>query len=133
LNNAGKSNTIISQGSQGATADKGENMSATTREQVEEEIEKSDKSLAVLSIYAKGYKLDLANWKSFAEDAEDNYLGHYTNRTAFAEDYAERLGLLNGNNGEGRVLVKYFNYDYWAHDLFKNGIVWEYNGHHFQA
>jgi len=108
-------------------------MSAITREQVEEEIEETDKSLAVLSVYARGYKLDLANWKSFVQNAEDNYLGHYTNRTTFAEDYAERLGLLNAKSEEGKVLVKYFNYDYWAHDLFKNGTVWEDDGHHFQA
>jgi antirestriction protein len=103
---------------------------------VEDEIENADRSLAVLSIFAMNYHLDLSKWKTFADDAENNYLGMYGSRRTFAENYADRIGLfLNHNETDGRfgMLVKYFNFDYWVHDLFKDGTVWEHEGHYFQA
>lgn len=109
-------------------------MPVVNREVIEEQIEDAGKSFAVLSIFAMNYHYDLANWESFAEDAESNYLGNYGSRRTFAENYADRIGLLNtGGNGQIEILAKYFNYDHWAHDLFQAGTVWEYEGHYFQA
>lgn len=111
-------------------------MPVISREDIEEQIENADKSYAVLSIYAMGYKLNLANWESFANDAEQTFIGHFGSRRTFAENYADRIGLfLNHNGTDGRfgILVKYFNFDYWVADLIKNGTVWEHEGYYFQA
>jgi antirestriction protein len=109
-------------------------MTVASREVIEEQIENADKSYAVLSIYAMGYNLKLENWESFADDAEQTYLGQFGSRRTFAENYADRIGLLNPNgNGQVEMLARYFNYDLWVHDLFQDGTVWEHEGHYFQA
>jgi antirestriction protein len=109
-------------------------MTVASREVIEEQIEDADRSLAVLSIYAMNYHLDLANWESFADDAEQTYLGQYGSRRTFAENYADRIGLLNPNgNAQVEMLARYFNYDLWVHNLFKEGSVWEHEGYYFQA
>jgi antirestriction protein len=104
-------------------------MPVINREEIVEQIENADKSYAVLSIYATNYHLNLADWESFADDAEQTYLGRFDSARTFAEDYAERIGFLNGKD---EVLIKYFNFDHWASDLFKEGAVWEDEGHYFQ-
>ena len=109
-------------------------MPVASREVIEEQIENADRSLAVLSIFAMNYHLDLSKWESFADDAENNYLGNYGSRRTFAENYADRIGILNsGGNGQIKTLARYFNYDLWVHDLFQDGTVWEHEGHYFQA
>jgi antirestriction protein len=109
-------------------------MPVASREVIEEQIENADKSYAVLSIYATGYNLYLANWESFANDAEQTFIGHFGSRRTFAENYADRIGLLNtGGNGQIEILARYFNYDLWAHNLIKDGTVWEHEGYYFQA
>ena len=108
-------------------------MTVVNLEAIEEAIEQADKSLAVLSTYAMGYGLSLANWESFAQDAENTYLGYYGSDRTFAENYADRIGLLNsGGNGQIETLARYFNFDYWATSLLTNKTVWKHEGHYFE-
>jgi len=105
-------------------------MTVTDHEVIEQEIEAAEKSLAILSIFANHQNLDIANWRDFSDNAEQTYLGHFTNLKSFAEDYAERLGFLNG---EHDLLVRYFDFEQWASTLFYAETVWEQNGHYFQS
>jgi hypothetical protein len=108
-------------------------MKLANRQAIEESIEQADKSFAVLNTYAMGYGLSLANWESFAEDAENTFIGYFGSDRTFAENYAERIGLLNSNgNGQIETLARYFNFDSWATSLLANKTVWKHEGYYFE-
>lgn len=89
--------------------------------------DKSEEDLEIIQNYLEMNGLSLN--ENTIEQAQERYMGYFSNEEAFAEYYAQEIGLLT--DIPHRVAM-YFDYQSFGRDLVLNGDFSECNGHYFR-